>query len=556
MQQADNIIPVLESLVSQMTPVIDITDNVASGTNWKLSSCRTYWVTKGMTLTIGGLPFKVVDFVQNESVTVSGAAQPVGTSYQLAAPKFRHGSHRKVENERSRIKDQKGPFVYFPKPKVTEDNDRDSDIAYLAEIRPIFLTSFNKRRDQIKLQQTEIMEPMNAMADLFVFLINDQVSKFNEPLSIPREEWMNFGDPTTWGNDAFIFDQPISGVELRFTLEILPDGLCPCDGVPPVVCPDVTTSFQGVDTGNTTSPGGNIDFQVVDDMGVDLGTLIVNNPNVKRVEITGGGALPVDTDFNGTPTGVDTPSGDNLDINVVNQGDVNLGTLTTNTANEKKIVINTDDDIPVHYVRPALLDLTSDADYDEGWHFDNGTFDYTIPAGTKPQQLEPSDPDKLRYNNVWGHKFRFVGPNGGYYDFNDGQYKDKDGNISDRDTVFLLSGSYYIIDEYTGLGWRGTRGGQANWATQVAQGAISWSGFTDFYLPTRDMLGSLIRVDVNNQLYLTDRPPFDIQLTQWSCTPFFSAPTTTAFWMSTDGGLTFRNKTNLLTRSYVRAHYT
>lgn len=48
---------------------------------------------------------------------------------------------------------------------------------------------------------------------------------------------------------------------------------------------------------------------------------------------------PVSTNFNSTPTGVDTPDGDTLNINVVNTEDTQIGTLVTNTANEKKAEI-------------------------------------------------------------------------------------------------------------------------------------------------------------------------------------------------------------------------
>ena len=43
-----------------------------------------------------------------------------------------------------------------------------------------------------------------------------------------------------------IFDQPISGVELRMALQVLNENLCLCDGAPFKVCTDVTILVNGV----------------------------------------------------------------------------------------------------------------------------------------------------------------------------------------------------------------------------------------------------------------------------------------------------------------------
>lgn len=324
-------------------------------------------------------------------------------------------------------------------------------------------------------------------------------------------------------------------------------------------------------------------------------------PSGGTYSYSSGGGIPVDTDFNGVPTGVDTPAGQNLQLAVINSAPALIGVLIQNTANTKGIQIpdsvvtlngvamqpvlasdtraytvenqggvplgsqkdsytweiNTDDDILVHYVRPALYDVASmGLNHDQKWHFDNGTFDYTIPAGTKPQQLDPVNADMLLYDNVWGHKFRFVGSTGGYYQESDATYRDVDGNVSDRDTEFLLSGGYYIIDEYTGLGYRGVRGGSTNLTNQLAAQPRSYSGFNDFYSPTRNMIMGLFRVDKTLQLYLSSRPPFDIQLTLWTCSPYNNNPTSQGWSMATTGTISITSFTTNRAEISVRAHYT
>lgn len=596
----------MKTLVSQLTPQlkIDSIDVIVANQEWRLNVCRTYWAMECMPITIDGEDYLIKSFEFDKEIVITGSVTPTATAFTLAAPKLYHGSRRKVNKEMSQEDDLRYPFVYLPRPVVREDNRVDSDIAYLARVRPIFIADYLETKDTTEEQQDEIIEPMNEMADLFIWLVEDQLDKFNEPSANEREEWMNFGDPNVWGNDELIFNRPCSGVELRLEFDVLRDFACECDGEPPNVCPDVTSTFNGTITDFSTNPGGNIAIIVQDPDENLVGTLIEDTPNTKRIEITGGGALPVTTEFNAVPTLVDTPSGQNLEIAVLRASSPALiGTLVVNTPNSKGILVgdcditfnsvpmlgappefainykivnqggveigsqknstewevDTDNDIPVHYVRPPLLDMPSSGQlYDEKWHFDNGTFDYAIPSGTIPQELDPTNPDMLRFNNVWGHKFRFVGINGGYYNPSDGNYYDKDGVLSDRDTVFKLSGRYYIIDEYTGLGWDGQRGGQIDWAGAVNTGAVTIGGFNDFYLPTRDQFWSILRHDVLRPLYLTDRPPFDIQLTQWTCTPSFSNPMGSAYGTSltTAASLFLINQALLRTRSFVRAHYT
>ena len=129
MTNAENLILLMTNLVAQMTPLCTIDTNAADGTNWKLEMCDTYWLSVGHKVTIGGVVFTVVSFVQDDYIIVSGVAQPIGTTFTLNAPLFQHGSHRKVEGERKSPTDITKPFVYLPKVKIRKDQRFDSDIA-------------------------------------------------------------------------------------------------------------------------------------------------------------------------------------------------------------------------------------------------------------------------------------------------------------------------------------------------------------------------------------------------------------------------------------------
>lgn len=486
MNSAENIITAVKTVVAAMTPVITITDNQAAGTNWILTMCRTYWVVPNSTIIIGGESFRVQSIVFNESITVSGTAQPIGTTFQLIAPDFVHGSSRKVDNERKTTDDVTNSFVYLPRPRVREDGRYDSDIAYIASIRPLFLVTYDTLKDNTNDQQSDFILPMNAAADLFQNIVDDNNDKFEETEFYNREEWMNFGDPSTWGNDQYIFDAPISGVELSFDLIVLDDFACICDGAQPVTCPDVTTSFQDVDTGVTTSPGGNIDFQVVDQNGTDAGALIVNNANVKRVEVNTGGG-DVTSEFNGTPTTTDTPALTNLLINTIDEDNNQIGTLETDLSALKEIEIpssnvsNSDDSFSVDVLATQNLELAdnqmTDSDgtvsnipaqtafvctaasppittiayhrgnwtakntplntHDLGWYMANesSVFNYTV-VGLSPL-LDITDKTKLTTLNAFSNLDRITNSLGltATYDGSNGEVAD------------------YAIDHYTGMGW-------------------------------------------------------------------------------------------------------
>lgn len=320
MRKADDVIPVIESLVSQMTPVVTITTNTADGDNWLLTTCRTYWIHKGMTITIGGESFVVEDFEFNTSITVSGTAQPVGVTFTLDAPTFWHGSRRKVNAEQGEILDQTNAKVYLPIPRVREVGGFESDIAYVANIRPIFMLGYDVARDTIELQQDEIIRPCNEMADFFLWLIDDQDGNFNEVEDVDRYEWMNFGDETVWGKDRLIFNQNLSGVQLTLDLDVLSDNLCECDATDPITCAPARIFING--TYEDEAPSGeNFELTVVDTNGDPQGTY--DEPSKTITVPAGGGGGSCDIELNSTPF-LSSQSG-TVDIPVLNTANDPIG---------------------------------------------------------------------------------------------------------------------------------------------------------------------------------------------------------------------------------------
>lgn len=570
MNGANTIINVFKGLVALMTPVITIDDNVAEATNWRLSICNTYWLFPKSTIIIGGESFKVLEVVINESILVSGAAQPGATSFQLEAPEFVHGNPRKVNNELKRRKNLKPPFIYLPTPEVTEDREDDSDVAYMAAVRPLFLKTYNVKRDTIDLQQAERIEPLNQMVDLFLYLIEDNQGDFNEPDRVTRKEWISWGDPTTWGNDKLIFDQPQAGVGAVFQLDVLYDsGFLCCDDQPVITCPDVTKSFNGTATGIDTAAGQNIDFQVVDDLGDPTGTLELVDPNTVRVVVTGGGGLPVTSLFNSVPTGVDTPCGQALSIAVLRTSAPALvGTLVTNTPNAKGITVG---DCVITFNAVAMLNappefainykIVNQDNIEVGSQKDSTTWEVDVPA-IRPvrhysdiitSQHTGDDADQRAAGvydggmlrsfyrlyagafadglSDYAHEYRLVGKTGGYTV--KGVFFDVNGVAT---TEALAFPDDMLFDQLTGWQIRRLRGGTLTWTAGIdAVIAASFDGHLDWILGNIKMFLEISDFDISGNIWTGSGIFNNLTLTSWTSSPYAGNPAAQSWRMDTLG---------------------
>ncbi len=324
MKGADNIIPLFSWIVSQMSPVVEIDAITQVGDNWRIDTCNTYWLRKKKVITITGVDFTIEDFVINESITVSGPSIPVGTWFQITAPEFRHGSRRKVNAERDEQTDVTNEFVYLPIPIVRENRQYDSEVVYTAQVKPICICDFDEQYDTIEDQQRDIIEPMNAMTDMLLRVIDENDDKFSqdeeEIAEVERYEWMNFGDETIWGKDKLIFDGNLSGVEARFTLYVLPDGACLCENLPPVTCApaNVYVNDDLVDS----APSGQDFPLIVRDTNGDTPVISYDEPT-KKITVPAATTAPVDFRVNGTLVFDNVTTDQELDV--VNSDDVQVG---------------------------------------------------------------------------------------------------------------------------------------------------------------------------------------------------------------------------------------
>lgn len=511
MNYAANIVSIIESVVNQMTPILTITAvTTNSATSFTIDVCKTYWVHLGQTLTIDGNTYTVTEFESDTNITLKGTVAPGLVTFQLDAPNFWHGSHRKVEGERAKKKDVRQPVVYLPNARTTQPGEYDSDIAYTASVRPIFLLNYLKKFDTTELQQSKVVDPAHQMADLFYRIIEDD-DRFNDPENLRRIEWMNFGDSTTWGNDELIFDQPLSGVELQLDLDVLIYSFCECPDQQQLdICPDVTTTFNGTATGVDTAAGQNIAIEVVDDTDTPTGTLTTNTANTKKIVVSGGGpADPVGIQLNGVTDLTDAASGTTRNFDLLDEEDnVITPIVDTDTAtntvlyfsdvpmtfngastagalvgSSKSIIVQDTDGTQVGTVindqqanltvevNKAVSDIIHVRDLfqagdqetatngSQGWYKANTTFfDDNQPAAGLAVKLDPDNPALLLTENEWGNFNRVTNDRGG------SNYTDVGGGLTSDGATANVA-----LDNYTGMLFylESLHAGTQNWNDSV-----------------------------------------------------------------------------------------
>lgn len=299
-------------VVNQMTPVITLTSiETIAGTpvKYKLFSCNTQWVTINDKITIDGVVYRVVSFVQDEYLIVTGASAPVQLYFQLAAPTFEHGTHRRVSSERVKKSASKRtitPMIYALPIKGKTRPSIDSMYGFSGKVRFFCLTTFDKNGDvTIATQQKNVVNPMSALVRYFIQKFEERLDLFEEIQEVFQDDFMDFGDPAIWGAKERIFEEFLSGVGVNFDLNIYSQDEC-CTDTPAVSCLPVKFQIEGV-LAETLPSGDTFNLNLIDTDG-NIPTHTYNAATDTLEVPAPGGSASIDIAVNGTPfyTGVST----------------------------------------------------------------------------------------------------------------------------------------------------------------------------------------------------------------------------------------------------------
>ena len=192
----------------------------------------------------------------------------------------------------------------------------------------------------------------------------------------------------------------------------------------------------------------------------------------------------------------------------------------------------------LYFYRPILQRQTSYNTYDEGWHYTNGTFDQGNTTSDIIQVLDPDNQFKIFYDDsattgITEHLFRFVGVNGGYYDYSQAsgkRWRDKDGNLSSYDDVTLTNGINYVIDRYTGIGYLlitcSSNEGKSGLDYLAQIPTETWGSYSDWWMPLYGYFNTIVDY-IQYSWFYTDSDNFIFRWNNttppnylyWTCTP-------------------------------------
>lgn len=267
--------------------------------------------------------------------------------------------------------------------------------------------------------------------------------------------------------------------------------------------------------------------------------------------------------------------------NTLNLSDVTITTADGSLTNPSAVNINLSaytsgtSMTTIGYSRPTISQtFSSYTNWDEAYLYQNSVDTYTAGTNAAIAIVQHGNPCKLQANNVWGHKFRFTGLYGGYYNEDDSTYYDSAGTASNYATEFeQTTNEPYVVDHHTGLGWLAS-GTTADYWSGVQLSIESYQtgsgstlcGLSDWYAPTRSQITSLFRWDALEHSWTNDfwgaAPPFKFDVTDqpWSCTNLYAtSPHLFNLYLSSAalGSFNSRNRSNSTSAKwFVRYHFT
>lgn len=297
-------------VVAEMTPVINLTQiETIAGTpvKYKLYTCETQWITYLTEITIDGVVYTVREFVEDEYIIVTGASAPVQLFFQLDAPDYQHGAHRKVNSERQKKEKNKQlitPMVYML-PTKNRGGKYDSLYSFDGKLSFFFLHTFDASGDAtIDTQQVNVVNPMSKMAKYFILKYSERRDIFEEILDeIEEDDHMDFGDPAVWGNKEKIFNENLSGVGINFDSQVYKSSGCCGTDIPESSCLPARLKLENILI-ETIQSGGLLNIILKDSDGNTPVYLYDANTHTLTVEI-GSSSFTYDLYNNGVDSGVD-----------------------------------------------------------------------------------------------------------------------------------------------------------------------------------------------------------------------------------------------------------
>jgi hypothetical protein len=229
-------VDIVEDLISQLDIVVPfdtITDN-GDGT-YTIESCNTGYLFPCYKFDLGGVIYTVQnevgkEFVFNERFTIKGNTIPTATELTLDALKYYHGTviATKEELAKKELSSDKFPMAFLL--EVLEDdfnNADDSRIDRNSQLRLFFLSETDENNWNTEEHYEFSIKPMRNLLYKFISHLNGSnlIGEFNSYKAINHAKFGVFVS-SKGGHTQRIFNDKLSGVELRIDLPILKSRKC------------------------------------------------------------------------------------------------------------------------------------------------------------------------------------------------------------------------------------------------------------------------------------------------------------------------------------------
>lgn len=205
---------------------------IISGSEYRIDTCDTGWITLKTVLQIGGEPYTVKSIVQGESITIldpGGSGNPVlNLTFPMPNVNYFHNTRfgqRAEVGEIPDINDRVPMFWLYEVFEETFNNDDELVLDRTSPLRLFFLDNSNFEDWNNDEHYTFIINPMLNLAESFIEFLknNPRIQQFEQHLVTSHK---NFGEVSDSGHVASYLGDEVSGVQVRITLPIDKDLTC------------------------------------------------------------------------------------------------------------------------------------------------------------------------------------------------------------------------------------------------------------------------------------------------------------------------------------------
>jgi len=232
-------VDIVEELISQLDIVVKFKSIVDNGDGtYTIETCNTGYLFPCYDFQIDGIDYTVLneegkEFVFNERFTIKGNIAPIATEITLDSLKYYHGTviATKEELARKELSSDKFPMAFLL--EILEDdfnNVFDARIDRNSQLRLYFLSETDENNWNTNEHYEFSIKPMRNLLYKFIAHLNEStmIGDFDSYRAINHAKFGVFVS-SKGGHTERIFNDKLSGVELRIDLPILKSGACcPC----------------------------------------------------------------------------------------------------------------------------------------------------------------------------------------------------------------------------------------------------------------------------------------------------------------------------------------